>query len=186
LEISRETIELLERVAPGYAGIYRIKGNSVHMMYASPNLHELSGMTAEEFERILADDARQALVVEDVPGLMRVVNRCLADHKPFEHYCRVLHKTLGFDWVHGNASYLGEYEGDAVILALFSNASVESNIYLRIIDSSTRAGLHLRSKELRDPLHERARPRAAQWASTWAAPATRTSGAGRPPATTAS
>ncbi|MFZ2757196.1 MAG: ATP-binding protein [Atopobiaceae bacterium] len=138
MEISRETIELLERVAPGYAGIYRIKGNSVHMMYASPNLHELSGMTAEEFERILADDARQALVVEDVPGLMRVVNRCLADHKPFEHYCRVLHKTLGFDWVHGNASYLGEYEGDAVILALFSNASVESNIYLRIIDSTER------------------------------------------------
>ena len=137
MELTTETLRLIEDVTPGNAAIYRIDGGRIETIYTAPTLPLLNGMTRAEYEEVTGGDASAIVLPDDLPGLMEAVRNCIASHQPLDCYYRVYHRKNGFDWVHATAKYIGENEGRPVLLALYTNASVETDIYQNLLDQSS-------------------------------------------------
>jgi len=134
MELTRAQLEFIEKVTPGNVALYRVKGGNVESLYFSDGLPSLNGMTRVEYEQITQKNAADIVLQEDIPGLMEFVSQCVRTSKPMEYYYRVHHKSHGFDWVHANVRLCGTMGGCPVLLVLYANASVESDIYQKIIN----------------------------------------------------
>jgi len=134
MEITQKDLQLLERATPGSAAIYRFSGDVFETLYVSPSLPGLSGMTMAEFLRSGAGNAAQSILPEDRPGVLAAVRDALAKDEPIDCYFRVHHQTHQFDWAHAVARHIGEMDGAPVFLAIYTNASVETDVYQRILD----------------------------------------------------
>lgn len=132
MEITQKDLQLLERATPGSAAIYRFSGDVFETLYVSPSLPGLSGMTMAEFLRSGAGNAAQSILPEDRPGVLAAVRDALAKDEPIDCYFRVHHQTHQFDWAHAVARHIGEMDGAPVFLAIYTNASVETDVYQRI------------------------------------------------------
>ena len=137
MELTDETIELIRQMTPGNAALYRVNGGVIETLYASPGLPALNGMTRAEYEELTGSNAANTVLAADLPGLMKAVDACVRTGQPLDCHYRVVHKTRGFDWVHANARLCGTRAGKPVLLALYSNASVENDIYQNILNHSS-------------------------------------------------
>ncbi len=138
MEITEQELAFLERNTPGAAAIYRWNGKQVETLYVSEELPRLNGMTMEEYLQHSGRDAASFIIEEDVPKLMQAVRTCIETRKPIDCFYRVFHKKLGIDWAHMNAKICGEIDGAPVFLAVYANASVETDIYQNILDHTDR------------------------------------------------
>jgi len=138
MEITEETLELLERVTPGNVAIYRVNGRKIETLYISDEIPALNGMTMEEYMEASAEDATFFVLKDDIPALMDEVKECIKTGKPINCYYRVYHKQLGIDWAHVNARLCGQKDGKPVVLSIYTNASVETDIYQTILDHTNR------------------------------------------------
>lgn len=138
MELKKETIDYLAKVTPGYVAIYRVNGSVVETLYHSPDLPEQNGMSQEEYDRLTAGNASTIVLSEDLPGLMNAIRRSIGIGDPLDYHYRVIHKTQGFDWVHARARICGELNGCPVFLATYVNASVETDIYRKILNGTDR------------------------------------------------
>ncbi len=136
VELTEEQLELLEKATPGMMALYRIRKDRVETYYASPELPALNGMSSSEYAELTGRDASSIVVSSDLHDLMAAVQDCIKTGKPLRHFYRVKHKTRGFDWVHANARLCGTYKGDPILLTVFANAAVESEIYQTLLDNS--------------------------------------------------
>jgi signal transduction histidine kinase len=134
MEVTQEILAYLKQVAPGNAAIYRLRGRIVEPLYAAAELPALNGMTQAEYDAAAGKNAADTVLPADLPGLMQAVGHLVRTREPLDEYYRVVHKTLGFDWVHAHARYCGEMEGDPVVLVSYTNASVETDSYQNILD----------------------------------------------------
>ena len=136
MELTKEMIQYLAEVTPGNAAIYRLSGEHFETLYLSPSIPALNGMTMEEYHEMASADAMEMIFPEDREMLKQAVRDCLQTGKQIDVYYRVFHKKAGIDWAHINAKKCGELEGSPVFLAVYTNASVETDMYQRIIDRS--------------------------------------------------
>ena len=137
MEVTLRDLELLKRVMPGCSAVYRLRGSVFETLFISPGLCALNGMSPEEYARLTAQDALDSVLPEDRAGLMEAVGCAVSAGEPLDCYFRVFHKTLGFDWAHLNARYCGDLDGCQIFLAVYTNASVETDVYQRILDHSS-------------------------------------------------
>ena len=138
MELTREQLQWIAQSVPGNAAIYRMRGYRVDALYLSPGLAALNGMTWEEYKKISMDDAVAMVFPEDLPKLLLMARDHSQIGDSFDLYYRVLHKTRGFDWAHGTYRVCGTLDGDPVFVAVFTNASVETDIYQEILDYTDR------------------------------------------------
>ena len=136
MELTKESLKFIEDVMPGNTAIYRINGKTVETVYASPVLAALNGMTNEEYTELTHKNAAAVVLPDDLPFIMEAVRDCVTSGNQLDCYYRVIHKKNGFDWVHANARVCGELDGKPVLLAVYSNASVETNIYQKLLNLS--------------------------------------------------
>ena len=136
MELSKEILKFIEDVTPGNFAVYRLDGGTVHTVCASPSLPALNGMTSGEYAELTRENAAALVMPDDLPGLMEAVRYCAASKTQLDYYYRVAHKKNGFDWVHANARVCGELDGKPVLLVVYSNASVETNIYQKLLNRS--------------------------------------------------
>jgi signal transduction histidine kinase/PAS domain-containing protein len=136
MELTTETLRFIEDAVPGNAAVYRINGDKIETLYIAPTLPKLNGMTSEEYRTVTGGNAANIVLPDDLPGLMEAVRDCLTTGQPLDCYYRVLHKRNGFDWVHATARQCGVMNGKPVLLVLYTNASVETDIYQNILNHS--------------------------------------------------
>jgi signal transduction histidine kinase len=138
MELSNYDLELLEKSMPGHAAIYRICGEKAEVLWISPSLPALNGLTMEEYLEMTRKTGTAIACREDVPALLGAIRESVRTGAPLDHYFRVLHKTSGTDWAHINARLCGELDGCPVFAAVYTNASVETDLYQRILDNTSR------------------------------------------------
>lgn len=135
MEITQDILENLEKMTPGYVALYAMQGTHLKTIYTSPNIHELNGFSPEEYKRRTGENALDIVVSEDVPLLLAGIRRCMETGEEVECHFRVHHRTRGMDWAHAKARLVGEMDGIPILIIVYVNASVESDIYQRILDS---------------------------------------------------
>jgi signal transduction histidine kinase/CheY-like chemotaxis protein len=136
MELTLDLIRFIANVTPGNRAIYQIKNNCVAALFVSPDQHVLTGMDKDEFERIVKNDATDAVLSEDVPGLLAALQECIRTKAQINHTWRIKNKTTGFNWIQGIASYLGELEGYPIVLVSFGISSDTLNLYEEIINNA--------------------------------------------------
>lgn len=91
-------------------------------------------MEREEYCLLTGEDALLSVYPEDRPELTEKIARSIEAEEPLDYFYRTIHKQRGFDWVHITGTYCGDLDGLPVMLVVYSNASVESNLYQAILD----------------------------------------------------
>jgi len=137
MDITQETLEYLEQVTPGNVVIYRLNGDVFETLYVAPAVPALNGLSREEYLESTKKNASSMVLPQDLPLLMEQVHECVRTGKPVDCTFRVFHKTLGVDWAHINARICGRLSGCPVFLAIYTNASMETDMYQRVLDHST-------------------------------------------------
>ncbi|MEA5050520.1 MAG: ATP-binding protein [Oscillospiraceae bacterium] len=138
MELSQQDLELLEKTLPGCAALYSLNGDRVETLWISDSIPALNGLTREEYDKMTGENAAAIVYPDDLPALMETVRQCVLSRGSFECYYRVFHKQRGIDWTHAGAKYCGEFGGRPLLSAVYANASLETDIYQRIIDNTGR------------------------------------------------
>jgi signal transduction histidine kinase/PAS domain-containing protein len=139
MEITKEMLEFFENSSPGHTAIYRINSGAMETVFLAPDIPELNGMNVEEYLALTKKDATSIVVAEDLPKIRAAVSKCVTNGTPIDIYYRVIHKIRGFDWVHAQARSFGEIDGKPALFVLFTNASIETDVYRSLLDRSNRA-----------------------------------------------
>ena len=126
MELNEQTLSLITQANPGDFAVYRVEGGRLATLYAAPGLHAISGMSSEEYDALVRDDASAVVFEGDRPAVGEKLMLFLQDRRDIDFTYRVLHKTRGFVWVHAKARFLGEMDGFPVLLTQFSNTSRET------------------------------------------------------------
>jgi signal transduction histidine kinase/CheY-like chemotaxis protein len=135
-ELTRQDIEFLTRAMPDCSAVYKAYADHFETLYASPNLSALNGMNKEEYEAFASGDPLEIVMPEDRHLLWDAAKECIGNGIPIDIFYRVYHKELGMDWAHLKADICGYMDGCPVFTAVYSNASVEADIYQHIIDQA--------------------------------------------------
>lgn len=138
MEITQDIVELIAQVTPGNIALYQVTGDIVRSLYISPRLPALNGMSLEEYKDMAMKNPVSIIFPADVPRVWAATQESLRSGQQVEVYYRVFHKTRGFDWVHAIWRHCGYRDGSPVFMAVFTNASVETDIYQNILDSTGR------------------------------------------------
>ena len=138
MELTEQDLNFLERVTPGNAAIYRLNGEKFETLCISPSLPALNGMAMEEYRKLSGDDASLLVFPPDRAALMSAVQQSLRTGETLECNFRAVHAQLGLSWTHVSARGCGEMDGCPVFLAIYTNASAETDIYQSILDHTDR------------------------------------------------
>jgi hypothetical protein len=98
--ISRADIETLISRDPGSYAIYKVWAvDKIETLFYSPDRPAACGYSPEEYAA-LAKEASGLVLKDDRPLLAPVLQRALATGEDVELNYRVVHKTMGFIWLH--------------------------------------------------------------------------------------
>jgi len=127
------------RDVPGNAALYRVSGGIIKTLFYSPSLPRLSGMTNEEYDSIIKNDALDIVHKNDRESVAKIMEECLREHSEKEFTYRIRYHKNAFVWTHAVAKQIGEYEGDSILLVSFFNSSRESEMLAILLDHTTRS-----------------------------------------------
>src|SRR5574344_1526188 len=88
MELTKETIDYLAKVTPGYVAIYRVNGSVVETLYHSPDLPDQNGMSREEYDRLTAGNASTIVLSEDLAGIMNAIRKSIVTGDRLDHLPR--------------------------------------------------------------------------------------------------
>jgi signal transduction histidine kinase/PAS domain-containing protein/ActR/RegA family two-component response regulator len=133
--ISRAEIEALISRDPGSYAIYKVhSANQIETLFYSPDRPSFCGYSKEEYDA-LAKEASSLVLKEDRPLLNPIINKALATGEDVELNYRVLHKSLGFVWLHAIYRLIGYEDGSPVFFASLMNSTSETKAFGQILDN---------------------------------------------------
>ena len=135
MEITDETLDALKIIAHELSAVYKVRGGVLEPLYTSPDIPALVGMSGAGFDAATARDAMELVVPDDAARVRTLVRECLAEQKTVDVYYRIFHQGRGFDWLHAKMRPFGERDGAPLIFASFANATMETDIYRRLLNS---------------------------------------------------
>lgn len=135
-EIDKERIEALVRLIPGDYAVYSWQ-DRLHTLFHSPHAWNLSGYTAEEWQRQAGDDSLSMIYEKDRPAVRERIEKCLQGGEGEAIY-RIYHKEKGLVWLHTRIRLAGTLQGLPVFIAVFMNISHEWNRHEALLDHTNR------------------------------------------------
>jgi len=127
-------IDALIKSNPGDFALYLLDGGKLMKLYAAESLPELSGMTPEEYDAVTAEDASAIILDCDRARAADEIGRMLSEGTDGNVTYRIMHRTLGFVWVHARARVIGEKGGVPVVMVSFTATSLEAQEQNRLLD----------------------------------------------------
>jgi signal transduction histidine kinase/PAS domain-containing protein/ActR/RegA family two-component response regulator len=140
VEITQEGISKIIAAFPGNFAIYKVEGGALKSIYNSPGLPGLSGMSKEEYENFIKDDAAAIVLESDRKQIAELLYDALKDlehAKDIDFTYRIIHKARDFIWVHALSRFIGTMGGCPVLLTAFLDTSSESLPHNVLVDNSS-------------------------------------------------
>jgi len=139
MKVTMDGLERIYHTNPGNAVIYRLVGKRLVPLFFSESIADMCGMTMGEYQDFVHGNDFNIVLENDRPGTFDVLKRSLTSGTDVDYSYRLYHKTDGFIWVHTRARYLGEMEGDPVVLASIENTTQGSGAFSSLLDHSINA-----------------------------------------------
>lgn len=125
-ELDDHSIRIIADSYPGDFAVYRVEQGKLAPLFASAGLPELSGMSAQEYEKLTGEDAAAVIMEADRPEVARRITALLKSGEDADFAYRIVHKQLGHIWIHAQGRLIGTSQGAPVILVSFSRSSSEA------------------------------------------------------------
>lgn len=129
MEVTKEVLECLEKTRGGLVAVYSIADKTITALYRSSEMHEMCGVSCEDFEELVDGGAFNFVMSEDLPGFMVALGECVKLGRPTSYYCRVFHRTKGYEWVHAEIRSCGEAFDVSLIFVCYIAAAAEAEAY---------------------------------------------------------
>ena len=124
-EIDRENLLDALRRMPGYVAAYQIVDDSLRSLYYSPNIPAVLGLSAGEYEALIAQDACDSVYSGDLPNLREHVARCIRSDRDVYWDFSVARKRGGYIRMKCVSRIAGTLDGKPVMISSFSSAFPE-------------------------------------------------------------
>lgn len=139
VEIDDSMIELLISSYPSAFAIYSLDSQSVKCIYYSEDIPALSGMTSDEYDYIIKNDA--ALIIEDndrikVKDILADVYKHPQMGKVINLAYRIIHKTSYFVWLKARIRVAGMYNGKPLLVVVFDIDAFGADENAVLLDNS--------------------------------------------------
>ena len=132
--LDRKSIERDASLVPGDFLICRVQ-QKLEPLAASPDLWRISGFSPDRHAALMGNDAFNCVLPQDHPVLRQSIARCTENKPDVQSYYRIRHNGPGVVWEHAKLRLLGSLDGAPVILAVITNASLETGIQGMILDN---------------------------------------------------
>lgn len=132
--LNQEVIETIAKSNPGDFAIYQLKEKKLIKLYLSDDLATHSGMTEEEYENIMADDAMEIVLEADKGKVYAIIDTLVKEKKDADFTYRISHKTSGIIWVHAKARIIGMFENAPVLMVIYCATTTEASAQTMLLD----------------------------------------------------
>jgi len=134
MEINQHVFNGIIQSVPGDFAFYRIIDGKFNIVYMSPQLATLSGMTTAEYVAKAGQDAIVMVVSGDRDYVTSSINSCMEGRHDADLTYRIYHKKNGFIWIHAKMRIIGTWLGNPLLMVIFQNTSAETEKFADIID----------------------------------------------------
>jgi PAS domain S-box-containing protein len=136
-EIDEDYLKSLIASIPGEAAIYAVEDKCLRTLFYTPTIPLISGLTKEEYDKIVAKDAVAIVNPLDASFVAHAILRTIRAGKDIDIWYRIFHKEKKYIWVHAKAKLIGTMNSVPILLSVFQNiANVNASTDV-IIDHST-------------------------------------------------
>ena len=126
-EIDRENLLAVLNVMPGYVAAYFIDADALKPLYYSPNIPVVLGLSKQEYEALIAQDACDSVYSGDLPSIREHVARCLQTDGDVYWDFSVQRKRGGYVRMKCTSRIAGTIDGKPVLLSFFSDGAIEKS-----------------------------------------------------------
>jgi len=134
MEVDQNLIAAVKKIGINDTGLYQWDGKSLHSLYGNVRIQEYTGMSREEFDAVVQGDFVNMVVKEDREKSMRQLNEMVKNQESGVFSFRIYHKDRFMTWLRVEAKYMGEMNGEPVIMAYFSSLSGEEAVFETLVD----------------------------------------------------
>lgn len=134
MELTRDEVLKYAQTMPGNVAVY-IAGKELETIYYSPQIPALSGLTDSEYDEIIKKDASDIILKEDRTYVAKKITEAFERGTEIDCVYRIFNKDKGYIWVHATAKKVGESGGKPVLITIFLNTSLETDVYSELLDS---------------------------------------------------
>lgn len=146
MEITAAVLEQIRQITPGAYSVYEVDGGRLLQLLRSEAVLPHSAYSAEEYEKIVKEDAGNIVFQSDRSYVAAALADLLRTKSELDITYRVRHKTRQFVWIHAFGRLIGTRDGKPVIMAAFSSTSGESDKHAHLLENTATAvyvvGLH--------------------------------------------
>ena len=136
-ELTRPMLDMIAESNPGDFALYRVEDGRLTGLYASAGLHLLSGMSPEEYEQAVRENAADVILDADRGMIALRLGELLRGGRDQDLTYRILHKQTGFVWVHAKARCIGTLDGLPVVMVAYSGTSMEAEEHALLLDHTS-------------------------------------------------
>lgn len=133
MELKREDMERILNSTAGECAIYRMEDGLETVMY-SDGIPVSSGYTREEYDALTAGNPTAVILERDRAYVEKTLAAYLSGSGKNECSYRTVRKDGSVIWIHAKVNRIGEENGFPLILAGFTNISLESEAYAELLD----------------------------------------------------
>lgn len=134
--LNQEILSTIIKTNPGDFAVYQLMSGKLHTLYFSPNLPSFSGMTEEEYNALTAADAASIVLENDRAQVTALLDALLESGQDVDAAYRIIHKTMGFVWVHAKSRLIGTLDGIPVLETSFLNISSATGGHASLLNQS--------------------------------------------------
>lgn len=128
-----KTIQDLIKNDPGSFAIYRLTTpTTAQALYYSPDRPAVCGCTPKEYQKMMNQE-NGPIYQEDAPYVAKALQESLRTGKDADLNYRILHKTLGFVWLHAIYRFIGYLDKKPVFIASFHHDANENQLYSQLL-----------------------------------------------------
>lgn len=125
MEFTKRQLAYITQTYPGDYALYRIDNGKMKTLYFSKNLPQLSGMSKEEYETIIYQNAINIVFENDRSLIENRLAEFIQNQKEntdINLAYRIIHKKNNFVWVRAIARIIGYEESIPILLVIFQSS----------------------------------------------------------------
>ena len=136
----------LANALPGGMALYRVVNGELEMIYQSDGVGELTGRTAEEYEKLIHNSAKDSVHPDDWDKVKKALQQAVeCDHAVSTDY-RIPFKGGGYVRINGSFRRTGTENGHPILHCVFIKSSDENNMY-QVMAQKSNNGIYVISQE---------------------------------------
>lgn len=136
MEFQKSDMERYLHFFPGDYILYTLKDAQLEIVAFSEQIHQLFGMTKEEYIQALKKPVLSGTLSMDDSYLLQALQDTVDCRKTEDLYIRIIHKTKTYVWMHVKAKMIGYYQENPLVVVEYFHIEGEQKAFHQVLNNS--------------------------------------------------